>query len=186
MVSMSAITLQTEPQVEPLSLDEVKLHLGLTDTDRDSEVEGLIQESRRYVEKMTGRSLITQTWNYYLDKFYYSIELPCPPLQSITSVQYLDSSNSLQTLSSVYYSVDSATQPGRLRQAYGYEYPETYDNLNAVTITFASGYGDDPEDVPEIFKRAMKLYIQWMFDSDDTAYIPLESIILSNRISLIK
>jgi len=165
-----SLTLTTKPQREPLSLDEVKEHLRIAGNDSDSELIGLIQEARVYVENITGRALITQTWQWKMDDLPTSLKIPRPPLQSVSSVSYQDVDNATQTLASSNYTVDTNSEPGRLVQSFSGSYPSTYTDLDAVTITFISGYGDDPEDVPEIFKRSMKLYIEKMYDMTNAAY----------------
>jgi uncharacterized phiE125 gp8 family phage protein len=177
-----ATDLVTAPAIEPLTIDEVKDHLRVESSDYDNEIKSLIKEARQYVERITGRSLITQTWDYKLDKFSESIKIPYPPLQSVTSVKYQDSGNVEQTLSSAYYDVDTTSEPGRVTESYNYEYPETYDEPNAVTIRFVSGYGSARTDIPERFKRAMKLYVQWQFDGNDTPTDALNHLILQDRV----
>jgi len=116
------------------------------------------------VEDVTGRALITQTWEMKMDGFMTRINVPRPPLQSVSSVSYQDESNSPQTLDSSNYTVDSNTEPGRLVESATGNYPSTYDDINAVTITFIAGYGDNPSDVPEHFKQMIKLRIEQLFD----------------------
>ena len=45
-------------------------------------------------------------------------------------------------ISSGNYALDAATFPGWLLPAYGYEWPETRDQANAVTIRYETGYAD--------------------------------------------
>lgn len=183
MGTSKATTLVTGPTKEPLSLDEVKEHLRIESNDYDSELDALIQEARRYVERHTGKALITQTWNLVLDDFRIKLDIPYPPLQSIESVTYNDLDNTSQILNSAYYTVDTDSEPGRMNEAYGYSYPGVYPDLNSVTIQFKAGYGDDPEDVPETYKRAMKLYIQWMYDGEKLAKNALDSIITESKVN---
>ncbi len=177
-----ATTLITGPAREPISLDEIKQHLRISGNDDDSELIPLIQEARRYVEQMTGRAFISQTWDLKADRFIDPLFLPNAPTQSITSVTYRDLDGTTQTLNSSYYTLDSATEPARLVQAYGYSYPSTYPDLNSVTVRFVAGYGSDPSDVPERFKRAIKLYCQWQFDSDPDAKNILDMIAIQDKV----
>ena len=43
---------------EPLSLDDVKTYLGITETDQDVLIETFITAARKWVEKNTSRSVI--------------------------------------------------------------------------------------------------------------------------------
>ncbi len=54
--------------LEPISLEELKLHLRieLDVLDEDEYLEGLIIAAREHVEDITRRAIMTQTWNYYL------------------------------------------------------------------------------------------------------------------------
>lgn len=175
--------LVTAAQTEPVSIDEIKEHLCIETNDYDSQLSGLIQEGRRYVEQHTGRALITQTWNLKLDAFQDKILVPYPPLQSISSITYQDLDNATQTLASTIYIVDTSEEPARLNEAYGEAYPSTYPDLNSVTIQFVAGYGDYPEDIPERFKRAIKLYVSWMFDDSDMAKTALKSIVQQDKVN---
>ncbi len=51
-----------------------------------------IVTARQFVEDGTGRGLLTQTWDLYLDKFPVKnyIEIPFGNLQSVTSIKYKD------------------------------------------------------------------------------------------------
>jgi uncharacterized phiE125 gp8 family phage protein len=165
-----SITLITEPETEPVSLTEIKEHLRLDDNDSDGELLDLIKEGRRYVEGITGRALITQTWEFRLDAFCLSLNIPKPPLQAVSSIQYQDANNATQTLNSSNYTVDIYSQPARVVQSNTGTYPATYNDLNAVTITYDAGYGNSASDVPGVFKRAIKLYVEMMFDNPTSSY----------------
>jgi len=182
-----SITVTTAPTSEPVSLSSIKDHLHIETNDHDVELNDLIKEARVYVEGVTGRALITQTIELRMDALSAAIKVPRPPLQSVTSIQYQDSSNATQTLGSSNYVVDTSSHPGRINKAYDGTYPDTYSNPDAVTVTYVAGYGNSSSDVPEIFKRAMKLYIEKMFDMPGAAYgaaldNALESMLCHQRI----
>jgi len=176
-----AYKISVEPTEEPVSKAEAKAHLRERSTDYDTEIENLIIEGRRYVERMTGRALCTQTWKLYMDDLPLAFKVPYPPLQSVSSISYQDSNNATQTLGSSNYTVDTYEEPGRIYQASSGTYPSVYTDLNVVTVTFVCGYGNK-EDVPESFKRAIKLYVQWQFDHDQTAKDMLDGIIQNERV----
>ena len=177
-----ATTIITQPTEEPVTLKEAKAQVRERSIDYDIEIQNLITEGRRYVEQHTGRALCTQTWNLVLDAMPTRIDMPYPPLQSVSSVSYQDLDNSTQTLATTNYTVDTGSTPGRLNQAYGGTYPATYPDLNAVTIQFVCGYGGR-EDVPDRFKQAIKLYVQWKFDQDMVAKNELHDMILQDKVN---
>jgi hypothetical protein len=84
-----ALKIKTAPAIEPLSLDEAKLHLRIDSDDEDTYITSLIKAARCYAEQvLASRSFITQTWELWLDAFPDKdfIELPMPPLQAAPSV----------------------------------------------------------------------------------------------------
>ena len=152
-------TLITAPTVEPVSLVEAKEHLNVTSSDDDALIDSLIIASREYVENYLQRALATQTWDIFLDAFSNKMEISLPPLQSITSIKYIDTDGNEQTLSSSIYSVDTAAEPGIIRLAYNQSWPSTRPDANAVTIRAVCGYGNSWNDIPKAITQAIKLLI---------------------------
>lgn len=150
--------LVTPPAAEPVSLSEAKAHLRVTDTGEDSLITSFIAAARGWVEDFTQRALITQTWDYKLDAFVGTMEIPLPPLQSVTSIKYFDTAGVEQTLASTEYTVDTAAERGLVRLAYGKSWPATHVQANAVTIRFIAGYGAAAA-VPGTIKAACLLLL---------------------------
>lgn len=101
---------------------------------------------------------MTATYTLKLDRFPFDdyIDLPKPPLVSVTSVSYVDLTGATQTFSASRYEVDTDGEPGRIYLKYGESWPSTRTQRNAVTIVFVAGYGD-ASDVPENIKHSIKL-----------------------------
>ena len=127
-----------------------------------------------------GRALITQTWvmklarfpcggSWSLSDFGYrmaAIEVPLPPLQSITSIVYLDRAGASQTLSASRYQVVSrGKKPSLIVPAYGEVWPVTRDQPQAVTVTFVAGYGAAAEDVPAPIRSAGLLMVSDLYQN---------------------
>lgn len=164
---MNWATSQTSaPALEPVTSTEAKLWCRVDVSDDDTIFTDIITAARVYVENVTRRQLITATWALYLDQFYKPLKLPYPPLQSISSIAYVDTAGATQTLASSQYQVDAKTQPGRLTEAYGVSWPSTRpDTYNAVTITYVAGYGTAASTVPLPIKQAMRILIASMYES---------------------
>ena len=158
------LTLTTPPQVEPVELGDMKDHLRLeVDTD-DALVEGLIRSARSYIENTKlSRALITQTWVAYFDAFPFPfIELPRPPLLTVTGITYLDTAGDRTTWDSSNYVVDVAREPGRVELAYNESYPTARFQANSIELTFTAGYGPAPADVPfDILLALKQIVAQW-------------------------
>ncbi len=77
------------------------------------------------------------------------------PIQSITSVEYVDTDGATQTLASSGYQFDAK---GRLSPSYGNSWPSTRSQYDAVTVTYIAGE-THAGNVPEDIKHAMLLMI---------------------------
>lgn len=119
-----SLQLISPPQVEPVTLSEVKefLRVDPGDTSQDDVITGLIIAARSWAEAYTSRRFITQTWQLGMDFFpgyidlklagakvsspfvsgsnavlvgiRYAIILPYPPVQSIANFSYLNANGS--------------------------------------------------------------------------------------------
>lgn len=128
---------------EPITLAQLKAQVRQDTTDDDAVLTLAIAAARAKAENYTGTAIISQTWEQTLDEFPDAeIELLKPPVTSITSLSYVDTTGATQVISSGNYALDAATFPGWLLPAYGYEWPETRDQANAVTIRYVTGYAD--------------------------------------------
>lgn len=172
---MSAITLYTAPTAEPITLAETKDAIKVDVTDDDALIVRLIIAARVAAETYLHRYLVTQTLEAYFDSFprypnpAYSQfgtkwEILLPPLQSVTSITYVDNDGITQTLSASDYVVDTKTQPTRITPAYGLSWPSTRDQNNAVTIRFVAGYGA-PAAVPQCIKTWMLMRVKSMYEN---------------------
>src|SRR5690606_33039880 len=117
---------------------------------------GLIAAAREHVEAVTGLALVTQTRVMRASGFADLEALPAAPVQSISSVTYLDAEGEEQTLSADdYVTALIGLDPG-IRPAAGTQWPATLAARDAVRVTAVCGYGD-AEDVPAPIARAMLL-----------------------------
>ncbi len=146
-----------EPVEEPVSLEEVKRHANVGITADDSEINNDITEAREYCEGIAGRQFVTATRKIVLDGFPSRIiEVPRPPLQSVSSITYTDENGSGQTWSSALYQVDTDGEPGRIAPIDTETYPSTQaGTFGTVVVTFMAGYGA-AADVPSRYKLAIR------------------------------
>lgn len=162
-----SLKLITAPSANPIDSSTVKLHLRVIGTSEDLLIDLYTLAAVSALDGDTGilgRCLMTQTWDYALDNFPSDeIKIPLPPLQSVTSIKYLDETGSEQTLDSSRYFVDSSSVPGWVVvDADGW--PTTYDTANAVTIRFVAGY-TSAANVPASLKAALLLHIGDLFEN---------------------
>jgi len=139
---------------EALSLTELKNHLRIASSTADDDAFRLyIPAVRHRTETFLRETLITSTWQYKEDAFSDITCLPMGPIQSITSISYVDTDGVSQSFTDFQFDED-----GRLAPAYGFSWPSTRAQFNAVTIIYIAGQlhaGNVQEDI----KHAMSLWI---------------------------
>jgi uncharacterized phiE125 gp8 family phage protein len=169
-------SLVTAPAAEPVSLADAKLHLRIETayTADDTYITALLSLAREYVELVTNRKLITQTWKYYPEDWPCRdyIDVPHGKLQSVTSVVYYDSDGTATTMPSSDYIVESATDPGRIVLAYGESWPSaTLYPSNPIHIQFVCGYGLAGSTVPTPIIQAIKIMVSDMYEQRESAIV---------------
>jgi uncharacterized phiE125 gp8 family phage protein len=161
-------TIATAPSEEPLTRTEAKLHLRVTASTEDTLIDSLILAARERVEEMSSRSIVTRTYDYYLDCWPSCdfILLPMPPIQSITSVTYIDSAGVTQTMTASDYYL--AASSGKLVLKTGESWPTaTLRGLGSITIRYVAGYGAATAS-PGWAKHAMRLLIaHWYMNREE-------------------
>ena len=80
--------------------------------------------AREYAEAITRRAYVQRTLEYTCESFSpYEFELPYPPLQSITSIKYIDADGVLQTVAASVYQLDTYREPGLVKPAWLQSWP---------------------------------------------------------------
>lgn len=128
------------PAGEPLSLDDAKAHLRVDGTSEDDLIGDLIAAARAHVESRTGTRLVTQTVTIRTDDWADLDRLPIGPVQSITSVSYVDTDGQTQTLSTDIYEARLEGLEPSLVTKFMQTWPQSrFGSL--VTVTAVVGYG---------------------------------------------
>ena len=137
----------------PISVADAKAHLGVTNSTQDSLIEDLIWGGVKSFEKRANVCLSAQSWKVFLDKGYEHIELWKYPITGISAIQYYDSDNALQTLSTGdYFSNVASGSTGydpRPLMITVEDIPSTYTRDDAFIITFTAGYSIIDYDVKQ-------------------------------------
>ncbi len=147
-------------------------------TTDDPALSSLIEAARKEVEYELKRCLVTQTLDAYFDGFPCDqpMHLKLQPLQSVTSITYIDSNGDEQVLADTQYKVDAKSKPARIAPAYGCTWPSTRDEVNAVKVRFVAGYGA-PAAVPKSIKQWMLLRIGSLWQNRATQIVDGRALI---------
>lgn len=175
--------LVTAPIVEPVTLSEAKSHMRVDSTADDDLIKSYIEAARIYTEKYLSRSLISQTWDFNYDlfpSFGDAIEIPLPPLKSITSIKYYDGDEVQQTWADTKYTVDTDNIPPLVYENMGESYPSTRFFRKSVTIRAITGYSDSgaspvdlADNVPSSIKTAVMMLVAHLYENREIAMVGL-------------
>jgi uncharacterized phiE125 gp8 family phage protein len=174
-----ALKIYSAPAIEPITLGEAKMHLRVDQDEDNALIQQLITTSRVDVETLCLHKLITQTWDYYLDGFPGSdvLELPCPPLQSVTAVYYTPDGGVETTFASTHYTVDAVSEPGKIYLktttggGQGYWPSNILIPYNGVKVRFVCGYGAAGTNVDSRAIQAMKLLIGHYYENREAVFM---------------
>jgi uncharacterized phiE125 gp8 family phage protein len=154
-------TVTTPPDIEPVTVDELKQELRIDDTSMDALLARHITAAREAVERLTRRALITQTitatfpaWPYNDDG---ALSLPVGNVLEVSTVKYWDENNAQQTVSEDDYFYLSG-QPGGVQFGESFQFPSVYPRRDAIEIVFTAGFGESASSVPMMLKVAILQY----------------------------
>lgn len=169
------------PSTTPVSLEEAKAHLGITDNHDDQIIEGMIAAATTYLDGrdgIVGRAILTQTWREDFsgfsecgwDAYYgYVMRLSVPPVQSITSITYFDANNVSQTVSASIYRLLTdrvgpyvALKPAIPANSWPFAY---YSREDAVSITYVTGMATLAKDVPAPIRAAILMLLGSLYEN---------------------
>jgi len=178
-----AYTVATAPATEPLTVAEAKAHLRLEHDADDAIVSRILTAAREDAEAFLNQTLVTTTYDVYWDHFpgqgadqrtgpgydevdRYALEVPRSPLVSVTHLKYNEASaGTLTTLTvTTDYTVDAASNPGRIVPAFGASWPTARAIPNAVTARVVCGYGAAAA-VPSAIKSAILLIVGALYEN---------------------
>lgn len=159
-----------EPAALAIDLEAFKRYARIPHTLDDDVIQSLfIEPAIDDVENLAGLSLITQTLTYDLSAWPADdvIHLPRPPLQTVSSITYLDAAGTQTTLAAAAYRVTNAGRLafGRVAPAYGETWPTLYPVDFPITIVAVTGFGAAYTAIPPrlrrlVYLRTLDLYEQ--------------------------
>lgn len=165
---------------DPVTLAEAKAQMRVDITDDDALITAYITAARLWCEAYSKKTFATTTWAWQFDFFpnrlvinpatqvwdswlnsrtypytqAQILQVPVPPLVSVTSIQYYDINGVQQTMSLSDYIVIPGNV-GRITPKVGEMWPATQSRAGSVTVTFVAGESA----VSENEKLAIKLLV---------------------------
>lgn len=163
------------PAEEPITLAEAKTHCDIVHDGLDTVLPGYIAAATAHVDGadgILGRALVTQTWDVLLSGFPRgkdALEIPLPPLQSVSLIEYRDTDGVLQTLAPAdYRAVPGGNGHGSVVPAANW--PATDRVIDAVRVRFVAGFGAAAS-VPQPIRSAILLLVRDQVDTPSASVV---------------
>jgi uncharacterized phiE125 gp8 family phage protein len=168
-------TVKGGPTTYPVSEEELAAWLRIEGPCNDPKFLFALETATQAVISYSGRAMLEQDYTIQFDEYPGTgtktlglekldlrpvewIELPYPPLISVTQVSVKDVDGNITVIPSAEYRVDNFSEPGRL-QFYGN--PVGFRDL--LTITYKAGYGSRDQ-VPFGMRQAVLTAAAYAYD----------------------
>lgn len=151
-------------RVLPVSLQDFKDQMRIEHADQDRLLVTKVQAAVAEIEKILTSAIIARdfvlnlaNWPTEATDETDKILIPNPPLQSVTSIQYRDSDDAVQTLDPVNYRVSNVRPQPYIELASGGVWPEVYGSGDSIAVNYSAGWATSPGEVPFQLREAILL-----------------------------
>ena len=161
------LVLITAPASEPITLQDAKDQARVCDDSDDDLITSYITAAREYVETVTGRKLITQTWEQRLECFPHyppAIAFHLYPVRSIVSVTYIDGDDAEQTVADEDYVLRVGRLPQIIEPAYNSEWP-SFSREVKIQVTVGDATA------PEAAVHAIRLLVAHWYEHREAVVV---------------
>lgn len=152
----------TPPAIEPVTIDEARAYLRITNDSENELLQSLIKTARETVEARAGLALVTQSWRLHIDRWPRSNRLalyryPVTSIDAITA--YLPDGTP------VAFDVDDwkLQQAGRPQRLY-LQARADMASLSGLEIDLTAGFGADAAAVPDVLKQAILVLVAHLYE----------------------
>ena len=159
----------TEPSIEPVTLEELKMFARIDSSYEDALLTGFITAARDQCEQYTGRSFIEKDITMIMDWIQTRIDLPKLPIISITSLKcyYLDGTN--DTIDPSLYEIQQGNYEAALVFLEDIIPCVSDKPSGGYVLIYKAGYGDSAADVPQLIKEAIKVTAMELYEGRSAA-----------------
>jgi uncharacterized phiE125 gp8 family phage protein len=170
-----------------MNVSDLEKHLNLPAGQEDADfLYAKIAAAQAQIESATGKRLLTTTEVARFDEFRCRrLELPIAPVQSVTSITYLDENGDQQTLSAADYVLRTDSDAAYIYPTVGKTFPTTLNAAGAVTVTYVAGYGNEGTDVPAPLLEAVKRLAASMYENRESVLVGQQAQDMNDVINLV-
>ncbi|KZK76487.1 Phage gp6-like head-tail connector protein [Pseudovibrio sp. W64] len=168
--------LKTAPVTLPISVADIKLHLCVDVVEDDALIETYLRAAVSRLEGYHGelkRCLINQTWeqSYCCWPGNRTFKLWFPDV-SRTEVTYVDASGVSKQLAPSLLEFESSVEGTDLHVAKSFSFPQlNADKRRPINITYVTGFGDQPEDIPAAINAAIMMMVGHLYATREDVVI---------------
>lgn len=163
---------------EVVSLLQARHNCSVDGDEHDQALMELLAQARTFCEDRTDCCLLTTTWEMTFDAFPRAKRLLLPkwPLQSLTSMQYVDSNGATQSIDVNEFSIRLDDHGrGRIARKNWACWPVTALTPDAVKIEFVAGW-QSAEKVPPTWSRAILMLVAWWLEQREAGVLGISSM----------
>lgn len=175
--------LTVAPAIEPVSVGEAAYACRIFGHDEDAWLATEITSARKRLEKLCWSSFITQTWDFWWDRFWWKMFIPYGPIyprNSVSAVSVFEYRISVgpwpwTPVPSTIWELSEERELPFARLQYLQTWPITRGYRDDIHIQVQLGYGPNPSDVPEPIREMILLMVanRYMNRGDVAGDLPI-------------
>lgn len=175
---LGPLSLTAAPSGQAVTTADAKTFLRVDHSTEDSLIGDAIKAATEFCQDETGRQYLTATYTLRLRGWWMgALCLPKPTLQSVSSIAYIDTAGTSQTLAGTYYETFTPLKgPGQIARLPFQVWPvHQADREYPVIVTFSAGYGT-ASDIPPKTRQAILMATAWFYDHRDPSQLELSAV----------
>jgi len=135
-----------------ITLEEARAYLRVDSEDENALISAMVDAAEKHVESLTGRVLLTATFELVYDEVSSSVEISKSPLQEVTKIEVVSEAGVKTEVAPSIYDVDTTGILGRVQLKAGCVWP-SHRGFASFIVTVKAGYGEAAA-VPPALKQA--------------------------------
>ncbi len=153
------------PEVEPLTLAEIKIYLRIDGNVEDEILTTMLKTSRQLAEEYMGCSIIRQKWKLtFFGRIDSNVALYKGPVNSVSSIKLYNRYNNASTIdSSKYY----------LNGKHSLCLDGVYSS-HRIEVEYLAGFATDSANIPEVIRQGLLSQIAYFYENRGTGHNSLD------------
>ena len=155
-----------------VSTSEAKEHLRVDHSDDDTYILALTKAAQLVCEHFCNFDFTPCEWKFQCDTWSQVYDVPYSGINEISSIEYMDVSNSVVTVTSSDYYFKPHIQPNSISFVDGYNYPSLYNGTGGIVVTFTTRFGLSSESTFNVIcKQAVLMTIADMYENRQSVIV---------------